>query len=69
MNKINKIKDLRKLMNMSQKELCSLLNIKQCTLSNYETGNRHISIKVCYKLIRIAKLKSIHLTIEELRPE
>lgn len=62
-------KRLRLKMEFSQIELSNLLSIKQSTLSNYETGKRNPSLKICYKLIKLAKLKNIIISIENLRPE
>ncbi len=62
-------KDLRMQMNLSQIDLANLLCIKQSTLSNYETGKRKPSLQVCYKIIRLMKLKDIIIALEDLRPE
>lgn len=62
-------KQLRSKLELSQEELASLLNMKQSTLSNYETGKRKPSLAVCYKIIRLMKLKDIIVSLEELRPE
>lgn len=62
-------KNLRLKMDFSQIELSNLLSIKQSTLSNYETGKRKPSLKICYKLIKLARLKNISINIENLRPE
>jgi transcriptional regulator with XRE-family HTH domain len=64
-----RIKTLRNQMNLTQIQLSNLLNIDQCTLSNYETGKRKPSFKICYRLIKIAKLKDINVDIEYLRPD
>lgn len=69
MKSAHKFKSLRLQMNLSQIDLANLLSIKQSTLSNYETGKRNPSLGVCYKLIRLAKLKDIKIDIEHLRPE
>lgn len=65
----NIIKDIRKQLGLTQREISYLLNIKQCTWSNYETKKRNISLKIAYKLIKIAKLKGIETKIEVLKPE
>jgi len=68
--KLNNIfKKLRLDLQFNQKELADILGMKQSTLSNYETGKRNPSLKVCYKIIKIAKLKGIIISIEDLRPE
>ncbi|HXK00740.1 MAG TPA: helix-turn-helix transcriptional regulator [Buchnera sp. (in: enterobacteria)] len=63
-----RLKKLRKKLGFNQKELSDLLFIKQCTLSNYETGKRKPSLKVCYNIIRLAKLKNIEIKLEYLMP-
>jgi DNA-binding XRE family transcriptional regulator len=60
---------LRSKLELSQEDLANLLNMKQSTLSNYETGKRKPSLSVCYKIIRLMKLKNIIVALEDLRPE
>lgn len=62
-------KSLRQSLDLSQEELAQLLSMKQSTLSNYETGKRKPSLSVCYKIIRLMKLKNIVIALEDLRPE
>jgi DNA-binding XRE family transcriptional regulator len=62
-------KNIRLDLNLSQIDLSNLLSIKQSTLSNYETGKRKPSLRICYKLIKLAKLKGININIEKLRPD
>lgn len=62
-------KDLRLQMNLSQIDLANLLSIKQSTLSNYETGKRNPSLRICYKLMKLAKLKGLKVSLEDLRPD
>jgi len=62
-------KQLRSKLELSQEDLAHLLNMKQSTLSNYETGKRKPSLSVCYKIIRLMKLKNIIVALEDLRPE
>lgn len=62
-------KELRSKLELSQEDLANLLNMKQSTLSNYETGKRKPSLSVCYKIIRLMKLKDIIVALEDLRPE
>ena len=60
---------LRSQLELSQEDLANLLNMRQSTLSNYETGKRKPSLSVCYKIIRLMKLKNIIIALEDLRPE
>ncbi|TAL08145.1 MAG: XRE family transcriptional regulator [Nitrospirae bacterium] len=62
-------KSLRSSLELSQEELASLLSMRQSTLSNYETGKRKPSLRVCYKIIRLMQLKNIKVALEDLRPE
>ena len=66
---MNNFKKWRLEAGISQNYLSSLLNISQSVLSNYETGKRQPSLKVCYKFIKILKLKNIDVNIEDIRPE
>ena len=45
-----RLKDLREDKDLTQKHISSLLNIKQNTYSQYETGNRQIPIELLIKL-------------------
>lgn len=62
-------KSLRTQLELSQEDLAALLSMRQSTLSNYETGKRKPSLKVCYQIIRLMKLKNIIVSLEDLRPE
>lgn len=62
-------KSLRNQLELSQEDLASLLSMRQSTLSNYETGKRKPSLRVCYKIIRLMKLKHIVVALEDLRPD
>lgn len=48
-----RIKELREEEGLKQTELAKMLNIKQNTYSQYETGAREISIEVLIKLSKI----------------
>jgi transcriptional regulator with XRE-family HTH domain len=52
------IREIREKNNMRQEDLSTLLNIKQCTLSNYESEKR---IPDIYTLIKIADIFNISL--------
>lgn len=54
----NKLKQLREKNNMTQEDLCNLLNIKQATLSQYETNKRTPDLKM---LIKIADIFNVSL--------
>jgi len=69
MSSADVFKSLRVLLELSQIDLANLLSIKQSTLSNYETGKRKPSLGVCYKLMKLVKLKNVHIDLEDLRPE
>lgn len=62
-------KSLRHQLELSQEELASLLSMRQSTLSNYETGKRKPSLRVCYQIIKLMKLKNVIVSLEDLRPD
>ena len=64
-----RLKEIRKKLELSQRQISILLSMSQSGWSNCENNNRKLSICKCYKLINILKLKNIQLTIEYLRPE
>ena len=47
-----KLKQLREERNISQSKIANLLNIKQNTYSQYETGKRQIPIDILIKLAK-----------------
>lgn len=69
MKSLEKLKKIRNDLGLSQWDLANLLCVKQSTLSNYETGKRSPSFRVCYKLIKLCKLKGININLEYLKPE
>lgn len=50
MNKLVRLKELREESNKTQKEVAEFLNIQQNTYSQYENGQRQISIDFLIKL-------------------
>lgn len=62
------LSQIRKKLGLSQWEISSLLDMTQAAYCNCEAGRRNLSIKKCYSLIKLAKLKSINLSLEEIRP-
>jgi DNA-binding XRE family transcriptional regulator len=62
-------KNIRHHLELSQEEFAKILSMRQSTLSNYETGKRKPSLRVCYKIIRLMQLKNIVVALEDLRPE
>lgn len=66
---MNKMREIREFLGFTQKEISDLLNISQCAYSQYELGNRSPSIKVSYKLIKLASLSGMKLTLELIKPE
>lgn len=63
-----RLKEIRKKLNLSQRQMAVFLSMSQSGWSNCENGSRNLSITKCYKLIKLSKLKEIDLTIEYLRP-
>ena len=64
-----RIREIRLSLGLSQKNLAEMLNLTQGTISNCENGIRCLSIKSCYKLIKIARIGGKEISIEYLRPE
>jgi DNA-binding XRE family transcriptional regulator len=62
-------RELRIKMCLSRKELGKLLDIAARTIIQYEFGYRNPSVGVCQRLIKLAKLKGINITLEYLRPD
>lgn len=47
--RLQRFKDMREDLNLSQAQLAAILNISQRTLSHYETGSRDIPIEILIK--------------------
>lgn len=47
------LKEIRKSVGYSQKELANLLGIADCTLAHYESGLRKITLEMFLKIIEI----------------
>lgn len=62
------LKILRNKLGLSQEDISNMLNMSQSQWSHCERGFRNLSVKRCYTLIKIAKLKDIDINIEYLRP-
>lgn len=69
MSPSDKLKDIRYKLGLSQFDISKLLSMNQSSWSNCEKGKRNLSLKKCYKLIQIARLKEIYISIEYLRPD
>lgn len=69
MSTINLLKNIRKELGLSQHEISDLLGISRSGWCNCEVGRRRLSVKKCYKLIKIAKLKNIIISLDKLLPE
>ncbi len=54
------LKELRKSVGLTQKELASKLGIADCTLAHYESGLRKITLEMFLKIVDICNLE-IHL--------
>ena len=50
---MNRIKQLRNELNITQQELADKINCAKCTIAMYENGKRKPSIKVLFKLSKI----------------
>ena len=68
MSPSEKLIDIRNKLGLSQYEISNILSMSQSAWCNCEAGRRNLSIKRCYKLIDLAKLKEIFISIEYLRP-
>ena len=63
-----KLKIIRIQLGLDQFQISRLLSMSQSGWSNCETGRRRLSLGRCYKLISLAKLKGLDVSIEYLRP-
>jgi DNA-binding XRE family transcriptional regulator len=59
---------LRKKLNLRKSEMADLLDISTPGLHNYEIGRRLPKPEIAYRIIDIAKLNGVILTLEDLYP-
>ena len=69
MSSSERIKEVRAKLGLTQEQLGDILCVQQCAISNYEIGRRRISVKMCYKIIKLAKAKGWNISLEYLMPE
>ncbi len=60
------VREHRERMNLTQKELASLVGVNQRSISAYESGSRKPSLKIAMKLAKIFKVKLEELLYDEL---
>ncbi len=59
------IKNIRESLGLTQKEFGALIDKKQTTVANYESGIRSPDVKTAYKVIEVAKKHGKHITLED----
>ena len=58
---IKRIRDLREMNNLTQKEIAKYLNVSQATYARYETGEIKIDIDSIIKLTKLYKVSSDYI--------
>ncbi|MDO5399046.1 MAG: helix-turn-helix transcriptional regulator [bacterium] len=56
-----RLRDLREDSDLTQKQIAEILNVKQNTYSQYETGQRQIPIEALIKLAKFYKTSTDYL--------
>lgn len=65
---MNKIKEFRKIANITQKDLAKSINLSQGAIAHYENGNRRINIDTCRDITRFFKQNGLQISIDDLFP-
>lgn len=63
-----KLKHIRYILDLTQKEISEMLSMTQSAWCNCENDIRMLSVKRCYMLIKLAKIKGVDLELDYLRP-
>lgn len=63
------ITSLRERIGLSKKEMAQWLQITRSGLHNYETGRRSPRPYIAHRIIGLAKLYGINLTLEDIYPK
>lgn len=66
MSPSNMIFETRKKMGLSQTKLAKMIGVSGVALHHYEYGRRFPRIKTAYRIIEIAKLYGIAITLEDI---
>lgn len=65
---MNKIREIRKRLNISQESLAKGLNISQGAISHYELGRRDVDLSTCRKITKFFVVKGINVSIDDVFP-
>ncbi len=58
---MNRIKELRKELNLNQEQLGQMLNVKRAVISKYETGRVSLNAETLHKLCDVFKVSSDYI--------
>ena len=65
---MNKIRELREKLNISQEGLAKRLNLSQGAISHYELGRRDVDLNTCRKITSFFVAQGITATIDDIFP-
>jgi predicted transcriptional regulator len=63
-NDASPLKEIRRLLNISQAELATHINQKQSSISHYETGKRRLDIFTAKAIQKLAAKHNIHKSLD-----
>lgn len=61
-----KIRDQRRIKNMSQEKLAELIDVTPSYISNIESGNRVVSLPTMLKIVKVLDLSLDYLLLEDI---
>lgn len=59
---------LRRKLKLTQREMAKILDISSTTLHNYEVGERFPRLYIAYRIIDLATLNDMKITLEDIYP-
>lgn len=65
---MNKIKEFRKTLKITQSDLANSLNLSQGAISHYESGRRFVDLDTCREITNFFIKKGVKTSVDELFP-
>lgn len=67
--RMNKLKDFRNHVGVTQKHIADLVGVGQGTIDRYESGARKVSIETAWKLVAVLNSLGANCTFDEVFPD